>query len=133
MAKPFIEPVQLKRERHGSDDGPRFWFAIWNVRRHLACALGAGCDKLELYEQSLNSAKRAWGDDFCGSFHTQREAEAFAVESLTAGSQTARHGESKRGLRGRLIVFRREATGARNTRPSAPTNVGNFVGKFLGS
>jgi hypothetical protein len=94
----FIEPAQLKAGVHTDGDEPPFWFAVWNVRYNVAYALDAYPDELVPYERALRSARREVGDRFAGPFSSETRAQAVAIERLTAGRKTARHGGAKRGL-----------------------------------
>jgi hypothetical protein len=82
MAKPpFIEPALLRAGFDVSGDA-LVWFAVWNKSRNLAIAIDLSSDEIELCEQSLRSARRAWGDHYAGPFPSRGQAEAFAIERL---------------------------------------------------
>jgi hypothetical protein len=88
-APPSIAPARVKAPR-SRDDGQPLWFAIWSVNRNLACALKTSPEEIKLCEQSLESAKRAWGDEFSGPFASQQEAQRVAAEKLAAESRRQR-------------------------------------------
>jgi hypothetical protein len=69
--RPFIGPAHL---RAGFDIGGDavIWFAVWNPGRNLAIAIDLSSDELEACEQSLRSARRAWGDHYAGPFPSRR-------------------------------------------------------------
>jgi hypothetical protein len=43
-------------------------FAVWNPGRNLAIAIDISSGEVEPCEQSLRSARRAWGDHYAGPF-----------------------------------------------------------------
>jgi hypothetical protein len=89
-APPSIAPARVKAPPRASNDGPPLWFAIWSVNRNLACALKTNPDEIKLCEQSVRSAKRAWGDEFSGPFTSQHEAQRVAAEKLAEESRRQR-------------------------------------------
>jgi hypothetical protein len=80
-APPSIAPGRVKAPPKTRDDDQPLWFAIWSVNRNLACALKTNPEEIKLCERSLQSAKRAWGDEFSGPFTRSRKPSASPLTS----------------------------------------------------